>query len=199
MNPSNTQDENAVLSFFLKYRASEEEPLMCPQENLRRVLPGDRAPDAAHRLQQLGCITYHQGGYLVTMDGEQRYEDAMSNPTIPVSIQEWKTEALTGMTKGGKRTGIMNGVITGPEQRDEPPSPEEQAGRSQEQRKAIAEAARKLGLTPKKFEELYNEGRIKECFSGKQHTGIFHKNGDGKWRSICKDCRNRELRERRKK
>jgi hypothetical protein len=205
MNNQHRQEENRILSLLMSYGKGSDEPLIVNAELLLGCsgIAGERFKATTDRMVQQGLLTIYDGSYLVTTDGLRRYEEDSSNPEIPESLNAWKNEVLSGSRVGKSENGhttllqtsIKDAALPGPPERENPPTPEEMIGRSQEQARAMKRAAKKLGLSPAKFRELFNEGRIRECCVGtdQQHTGIFDKSGKGKtgrqyWKSKCRAC-----------
>jgi hypothetical protein len=183
---------------ILSYRRDKDEPLTYTDRMLKESLPCDRALMACGRLIGLGELARHNGGYLVTLEGEQRYQDAMDNPIIPTSVQEWKTEALTGIRLNGDPTDILNPVIPGAETRPFNETPEDMVMTAEQFKAAMTTIAKDLGLNVDKLLKFHAEGRLRKCTKGGDHLGIFDKNGYG-WQAYCRKCSKKFRQARRKK
>jgi hypothetical protein len=193
------QDQTVILGTLYAWHGKTDEPIAWTDETINQQsgVPWSRSQFALDVLAESGAITIYKGTVRITADGIDRYEAAKSKREIikPGSVLEFRKEALSGMTEAGKETELEWVALPGPPERENPPTPEDMIGRSQEQYRAMERAAKKLGLSTAKFRELFSEGRIRECCVGtdEQHTGIFDKSGKGKtgtqyWRSKCRAC-----------
>jgi hypothetical protein len=89
--------------------------LRCEQANLQRTLRWMVIPHEPH-----GClVTLHHCIYRI--EGCRNYDAAtggwgwiaaaIERPALPTEAREWITEALTGMTDEGERSGILRAAV----------------------------------------------------------------------------------------
>jgi hypothetical protein len=199
VNIRDQQDELKILRMLISYGRGSGEALIYTTQDLVKFggLEKNRARSAADRLEQLGQITIYKGGYLVTSDGQQRYDEAVQNNKLPISGRAWTIEARSGMKPNGDPTDIKNAAIPGPEIRPLPETPEEIVGRIEAANKTRKRIAASLKLDIKKFDELFRDGLITLC-NGQNtspHIGRFHRKGD-RLQHLCTECMKLYVKER---
>jgi hypothetical protein len=197
MNTQEQQDEIRILGLIIKMRQGSEEPICCTAMVLRDCtgISTGRCKGAVTRLIDKGELEGARGAYAETIKGRQRYHDAVSNPAIPGSLQEWREQALTGAREGQTSNGyktllpceLQNPAVPGPETRPFV-SPLDAILASEKIRNDLNAVAKNLGINLKELMRHYSEGRLRVCKRhGKAHWGIFDKKKNG-WKSWCRRC-----------
>jgi hypothetical protein len=109
-------------------------------------LPRSITRDVAKHLIKIGYIVANGHGYSITADGMEYYEAVSKNPTLIISGEAWKDEALTGITKSGRRSKIEGAAL---------PKKSEIKNKSDKcPSDARIDASNALGMTIEEFEKV---------------------------------------------
>ncbi|MCP4540123.1 MAG: hypothetical protein GY832_23545 [Chloroflexi bacterium] len=142
-----------------------------------------------------GYLTTHRGEYLITDAGHTWIEESVAQACVRESIAAFADEALTGITKSGKRSKLTRAALPGSShEQHHTRSPEDQIARAQLERKAQAKEAKRLNITVEQFTKGLETGRVHICKGGDEpHLGVFDRMGD-RWQSLCRKCRKQQRR-----
>ena len=140
--------------------------------------------------------------HFLNTEGRQAIQEAVENPELVFGQKghDWKDEALTGITKSGKRSDINHAALpsnTTYYKND----PEKHLIKYEITLKWIRELSRKFDLPEDKIHEMIKSGEINYC-KGAHHDNdraqIFGRDGN-RWQRLCKKCRAKKAREKRRK
>jgi hypothetical protein len=152
---------------------------------------------ALKRLRERGWATCYGNTWERTTDGDREYQDEIRRPTLPVSQQEFKREALTGVDSRGCRSKITRAAIPGTETHSRR---DNDFVRLCHYVGEIRSIAIQFCITVERTRDMLLSGEIHVCTGedGKSpHWGRYHrhngKNGQT-WQSKCIECR-RKMRE----
>jgi len=140
--------------------------------------------------------------YQLTTDGEVAIQEAVENPELVFGQKghDWKDEALTGITKSGKRSDINHAALpsnTTYYKND----PEKHLIKYEITLKWIRELSLKFNQPEDKIHEMIKSGEINYCkgdHPDNDRAQIFGRDGN-RWQRLCKKCRAKNAREKRRK
>lgn len=194
------QDINAILFILVSYGLNVS---WCREKiiNLTRI-EDKRIDRALQLLTDRSLVTCVRGQYKPSDEGIALAEAIAKNSKIKISITEWKTEVLTGITSKGDRSKIERAAIPSPQQMiyQEASTPEEIYAEYEERKRISTQLCKRWGITPRQYDQAVIEGRIRVCrgIRGVSHVGIFDRRGNG-WQTYCRECSKENKRQYKKK
>jgi len=161
---------------------------------------GESEIDVAKARKKLVKAGWLDRSYQLATEGEAAIQEAIDHPEIIQNEHEWKDEALTRITKEGKRSKIEDPVIpsnTTYYKND----PEKHLIKYEITLKWIRALSLKFDLSEDKIHEMIKSGEINYCkgdHPDNDRAQIFGRDGN-RWQRLCKKCRAKKAREKRRK
>ena len=163
---------------------------------------GESKDDVVIAREDLIKVGWLDKSYQLTTDGERSIDEAVENPALVFGQKghDWKDEALTGITKSGKRSDINHAALpsnTTYYRND----PEKHLIKYEITLKWIRELSLKFDLSEDKIHEMIKSGEINYCkgeHPDNDRAQIFGRDGN-RWQRLCKKCRAKKAREKRRK